>query len=203
MKIYLFKVYERLWHWVQSGLVTGLLLTGLSLHGTLEWPEFAAALRWHETMGVLLLVLTAFTMFWHATTGEGKQFWPTGRGFADQIRFYTVGIFRREPHPSVPTPEAKFNPLQRMAYFSLLVFIFPVQMATGFLLWALPRWPSLAWARPFSSALAFLHTAGAFGVMAFLVVHLYMITTGRTLTANLRAMLTGWAEEDPETHAGK
>ena len=45
-----------------------------------------------------------------------------------------------------------------------------------------------------------LHLAGAFGILSFLVVHLYMITTGHTLFAHTRAMITGWEEvrEDAE-----
>ena len=41
---------------------------------------------------------------------------------------------------------------------------------------------------------ALVHTAGAFAMLSFLVVHLYMITTGKTLGSNLRSMLTGWVE---------
>jgi thiosulfate reductase cytochrome b subunit len=75
------------------------------------------------------------------------------------------------------------------------VFIFPVQMVTGFLLWGLPRFDVLASLRPHLGGLALLHTAGAYGMMIFILVHLYMITTGRTLGANLKAMWTGWSEE--------
>jgi thiosulfate reductase cytochrome b subunit len=194
-KVYLFKVYERIWHWVQSGLILGLLWTGFALHGTLGWPGFETAIEWHEVFGICLLVLTVFTMFWHVTTGEGRQFIPKTGGLADMIRFYTGGIFRSEPHPTVPTPEAKFNALQRFSYFSLLVFVFPVQMLTGFILWALPRIEAFSVLRPHVGLLALVHTAGAFGMLSFIVVHLYMITTGPTLWSNLKSMFTGYADE--------
>jgi cytochrome b subunit of formate dehydrogenase len=42
--------------------------------------------------------------------------------------------------------------------------------------------------------IAVIHTAGAFMLVAFIVVHLYLITTGTTLTSNLKAMLTGYEE---------
>jgi len=42
---------------------------------------------------------------------------------------------------------------------------------------------------------ALLHTAGAFLLVAFLIVHLYLITTGQTVTSNLKAMITGWEEK--------
>ncbi|MBK7207986.1 MAG: cytochrome b/b6 domain-containing protein [Elusimicrobia bacterium] len=195
MRIYLFKVYERIWHWVQSALVLVLLWTGWVIHGAWGGVGFSKAVALHEAVGVGLLVLSAFTMFWHITTGEGKQFIPRRRGLADMIRFYTGGIFRDAPHPESPSPDAKFNPLQRFAYFGLLVFIFPVQMATGFLLWGLPRFDAFAGLRPHLGSMALIHTAGAYGMMIFILVHLYMITTGRTLGANVKAMWTGWSDE--------
>ncbi len=195
MRIYLFKVYERIWHWVQSALVLVLLWTGWVIHGAWGGVGFSKAVALHEAVGVGLLVLSAFTMFWHITTGEGKQFILRRRGLADMIRFYTGGIFRDAPHPESPSPDAKFNPLQRFAYFGLLVFIFPVQMATGFLLWGLPRFDAFAGLRPHLGSMALIHTAGAYGMMIFILVHLYMITTGRTLGANVKAMWTGWSDE--------
>jgi thiosulfate reductase cytochrome b subunit len=42
--------------------------------------------------------------------------------------------------------------------------------------------------------IAVLHTIGAFLLIAFLVAHLYLITTGETVLGNLRAMLTGYEE---------
>ncbi len=42
--------------------------------------------------------------------------------------------------------------------------------------------------------IAVLHTAGAFFLAAFLIVHLYLITTGRSPASNLRAMITGWED---------
>jgi cytochrome b subunit of formate dehydrogenase len=42
--------------------------------------------------------------------------------------------------------------------------------------------------------IAIIHTFGAFVLVAFVVVHLYLITTGHTVTSNLNAMITGWEE---------
>ena len=45
-----------------------------------------------------------------------------------------------------------------------------------------------------SGAIAVLHTAGAFFLMAFVIAHVYLTTTGRTPTSNLEAMITGYEE---------
>jgi len=51
---------------------------------------------------------------------------------------------------------------------------------------------------------AVFHTMGAFVLLSFVVVHLYLITTGHTLTSNLKAMITGWEElEDDENTSDK
>lgn len=44
---------------------------------------------------------------------------------------------------------------------------------------------------------AFVHMAGAFAIFSFIIVHVYMITTGHTVLAHTKAMITGW-EEMPE-----
>jgi thiosulfate reductase cytochrome b subunit len=36
--------------------------------------------------------------------------------------------------------------------------------------------------------------AGAFVVIAFVIAHLYLITTGQTPTSNLKAMITGYED---------
>jgi thiosulfate reductase cytochrome b subunit len=69
-----------------------------------------------------------------------------------------------------------------------------VQISAGVLYLGVPLWPGLIDALGGLRLVALVHTAGAFAMLSFLVVHLYMITTGRTLGSNLRSMLTGWVE---------
>jgi cytochrome b subunit of formate dehydrogenase len=47
---------------------------------------------------------------------------------------------------------------------------------------------------------AIIHTTAAFFLLSFIIVHLYLITTGKTLTSNLKAMLTGYEELEDENH---
>jgi thiosulfate reductase cytochrome b subunit len=193
-RIYLFKRYERIWHWAQAVLVLTLAASGFEIHGTLHLLGFERAVHVHEASGVGLVLLTLFTMFWHATTGEVKHFVPTRTNFGEQIRFYTSGIFRRAPHPEIPTPDKKFNPIQRAAYFGLLILVFPVQIAAGVVYLGTPLWPGLIDGLGGLRGVALIHTAGAFAMLSFVVVHLYMITTGQTLWTNLRSMISGYVE---------
>ncbi len=40
----------------------------------------------------------------------------------------------------------------------------------------------------------FWHSAGAFAILQFLVIHLYETNTGHSIFAHIRAMITGWEE---------
>jgi thiosulfate reductase cytochrome b subunit len=46
--------------------------------------------------------------------------------------------------------------------------------------------------------IAIAHTIGAFLLVAFVIVHLYLITTGHSILTNLQAMLTGYEELEDE-----
>jgi thiosulfate reductase cytochrome b subunit len=43
---------------------------------------------------------------------------------------------------------------------------------------------------------ALVHTGAAFLMPAFVVVHVYLTTTGHTMFAHIMAMITGWEDLD-------
>ncbi|MBP9229679.1 MAG: hypothetical protein WBJ68_13115 [Candidatus Dechloromonas phosphoritropha] len=47
--------------------------------------------------------------------------------------------------------------------------------------------------------IALLHTIGAFLMLAFLIGHIYVITTRHTVGAHFKAMVAGW-DEGEERH---
>lgn len=49
---------------------------------------------------------------------------------------------------------------------------------------------------------AAVHLAGGFAILSFLIVHIYMITTGHSLTAHTRAMICGWEEVEDRDAIG-
>jgi thiosulfate reductase cytochrome b subunit len=42
---------------------------------------------------------------------------------------------------------------------------------------------------------AFFHTLAAFLMLAFLIVHVYLTTTGHSPLAHIKAMITGWEDQ--------
>lgn len=197
--IYLYTRYERFWHWLQMALIVTLIVTGLEIHDLFTLLGFETAVEVHNFVGLTWLIAFGFFAFWLFTTGEWKQYIPTGQKMFAVIRHYAYGIFRGESHPFPKRKEAKHNPLQRVAYLSLAAFLLPIQMVTGFLYWSYNSWE--AWGLDFLSlqVMAIIHMAGAFAILSFLVGHVYMTTTGHSLFAHIKAMITGWEEIEEGT----
>lgn len=192
--IYLYTRYERFWHWFQTLLIIILLVTGLEVHGVFTLLGFEQAVAVHEFTGITWLIAFAFFVFWLFTTGEWKQYVPTTRKVAAVVCHYGYGIFKGDPHPVPKQKEAKHNPLQRLTYLALAAILLPIQMLTGMLYWGYNSWTD--WGLSFLSleAVAFVHMACAFALFAFMIVHVYMTTTGHSPLAHVRAMITGWEE---------
>jgi thiosulfate reductase cytochrome b subunit len=199
VNIYLYTRYERFWHWLQSAIIILLLITGFEVHNSFSLMGFRTAVDVHNYVGLGWLILFAFFVFWVITTGEWRQYVPTTRKMLLVVRYYSYGIFRGEPHPVPKRKEAKHNPLQRLVYLSLAALLLPVQMVSGFLYWSYNSWQGwgLGWLS--LQVVALIHMAGAFAILSFLVVHIYMITTGHTISAHTRAMITGWEEVSEDT----
>jgi thiosulfate reductase cytochrome b subunit len=197
--IYLYTRYERFWHWLQSTIIILLLITGFEVHNSFSLMGFQTAVNVHNFVGLSWLILFAFFVFWLFTTGEWQQYVPTTRKMLAVVRYYLYGIFRGEPHPVPKRKEAKHNPLQRIVYLLLAAFLLPIQMISGFLYWSYNSWQGwgLGWLS--LQVVALIHTAGAFATLSFLVVHVYMITTGHTISGHMRAMITGWEEVTEDT----
>jgi len=192
--IYLYSRYERFWHWLQALLILVLLATGFEVNGAWTLLGFETAVAVHNYTGLTWLITFAFFVFWVFTTGEWRQYIPTTKKMLAVIRYYGYGIFRGEPHPFPKRKDAKHNPLQRLTYLSLAALLLPVQMTTGFLYWGYNSWAKWGFSWLSLEIVALVHLAGAFAILQFLVIHIYMTTTGHSLFAHIRAMITGWEE---------
>jgi thiosulfate reductase cytochrome b subunit len=71
-------------------------------------------------------------------------------------------------------------------------------VATGALMWKAHDLPGLVQRLGGLHAIATVHVLCAWIFGAFVVMHVYLTTTGRTPLAHLRAMVLGW-EDVPET----
>lgn len=197
-RVYMYGVYERFWHWLQTFVVVLLLLTGLIIHkpDTFGIFSFRGVVLVHNTLAATLVINALLSLFYHLASGEIKQFIPRPRGFFDrsisQAVYYLQGIFQGRDHPFEKTPEQKLNPLQQITYFGLLNILLPLQILTGSLMWGVQHWPDLAARLGGLPFLAPFHTLIAWLFGSFTVMHVYLTTTGHTPLSNLKAMIFGW-----------
>jgi thiosulfate reductase cytochrome b subunit len=198
-KVYIYKAFERFWHWMQSILIFFLAFTGFEVHGSFEFFGYHNAVIYHNIAAYSFIVLIVFAIFWHFATGEWKQYLPTLTNMKAQINYYLFGIFKNAPHPTRKTQLSKLNPLQKLVYLGLKLLVIPIMVISG-LIYMYYRYPQQSGISGLNiesiGFVAILHTAGAFLLIGFVIVHLYLITTGTTVTSNLKAMLTGYEELD-------
>jgi thiosulfate reductase cytochrome b subunit len=201
--------YERFWHWSQALLIFFLAFTGFNMHGTINIMDFGQAAMLHTFAAVALLLLWIFTTFWNLTTGNWKQFLPFFdiRSAADNrisskvalffarlfavIRYYAWGILFGEKHPHHKTLRRKQNALQGLAYLTFMVIIGPALWISGIAYLLYDLWNGWERAGFYFQIVVFLHTASAFMMVAFAIIHVYMTTTGKTPLHYIKTMITG------------
>ena len=203
--VHMYDAYERLWHWLQASAILLLLFTGLIIHkphffGMFSFPYVVNV---HNVLGFILITNAALSLFYHLASGEIRQYLPEPKGFIantlSQAMYYSRGIFAGKPHPLEKTKENKLNPLQQVTYLAILNILLPVQMITGILIWGLQRWPHIAAELGGLPMLALVHTLAAWAFAAFIVMHIYLTTTGHTPTAGIKSMIVGWDEVEKHT----
>jgi thiosulfate reductase cytochrome b subunit len=200
-EVYIYKKFERFWHWSQAALIIFLALTGFEIHNSFYIFGFEKAVLYHRVAAYMLMILIAFAMFWHLVTGEWKQYIPTTKKLKEQILFYAVGMFKDSKHPTHKTELTKLNPLQRLTYLGFKFFLVPITILSGilYLLHKTIDKNNIVVIEDISlESIAFWHTLGAFLLIVFLIIHVYMTTTGTKPTSNIRAMLTGYEDIEEE-----
>lgn len=197
-QIYIYRAFERFWHWTQAALIFFLGFTGFEIHGSISFFGYQNAVKYHNIAAYAFIVLIIFAIFWHLSTGEWRQYLPTLKNIRAQVDYYLFGIFKNIPHPIKKTVLSKLNPLQKLVYLGLKVLVIPIMVFSG-LLYMFYRYPQKGGGIKVLSLdsiepIALLHTFGAFLLVAFVIAHIYLITTGSTITSNLKAMITGYEE---------
>jgi thiosulfate reductase cytochrome b subunit len=203
-RVYMYESYRRFWHWLQTVSIVILLFTGLIIHRPDIFGAFSfrGVVTIHNVIAVILVINAFLSLFYHLATERIQEFIPRPYGFFDdaivQAKYYISGIFKGEGHPFEKLPTSRMNPIQKATYFMILNVLLPLQILTGALMWGVQRWPNIAnWfgglpvLAPFHSLVAWL-----FGT--FILVHVYMTTTGATPLEATRAMITGY--EEVEVH---
>lgn len=189
-----FNGFERFWHWTQMALIFTLLFTGFNIHGFYSVVSFDSAVYVHAVAAIGLMVLWVFAIFWHLTTGGWRHYLPTVNGLFPVARYYAWGIFKGEEHPYRKRFWYKHNPLQAMSYLSLKLFLFPAVWLTGLLYLLYGLWSNGPLTNDALTWVALAHTAVAFAMAVFIIIHVYLLTTGHSFVEHVKPMVTGYDE---------
>ena len=206
-KVYLYTAYERFWHWLQALAIIGLIFTGLIIHApaVFGFIDFAPAVIIHNVLGFILLFNAFLAAFYHFSSGKIKGYLPEPKGFfnqaIDQGLFYLKGIFKESSHPFEKDVDKKLNPLQKVTYLVILNILLPLQIFTGIVIWGFQQWPDVATKLGGLGFLVPFHSLIAWFFASFLIMHMYLTTTGHTPLSSIKAMIVGW--EEVEIHSQK
>ncbi len=196
--LYLYPTWLRLWHWINALLFLTLIASGVSMHyaGTDWLMGFATARLVHNTAGILLTIGWVGFIVANARTGNSRHYHVRLRSLVgdliSQTRYYMAGIFRLEPHPFHVSENMKFNALQQLSYLGVMYGLMPLLIISGWAFLFSVYLPETLFGLGSVWVVAMTHVVASYLLVLFLLVHLYIITTGETVFANLRAMLTGW-----------
>ena len=205
--VYMYTLYERFWHWLQALAIIGLIFTGLVIHAPslFGFMAFEGAVYVHNVLAFILLVNAFLAVFYHIAGGAIRRFLPEPHGFfsqaVEQAAYYLTGIFKGEKHPFEKNPEVRLNPLQKITYLVILNILLPLQIITGILIWGAQHFPAFLNEIGGLGLLVPIHSLVAWFFAAFLIMHIYLTTTGYTPMAAIKAMVVGW--EDIEAHEEK
>lgn len=198
-KVYLYARFQRFWHWMQAVIIFSLLITGLEVHGLFHVMGYETAFHVHNALAWGLVTFIVLAFFWYTTTGDFRQYLTEGNlleKILAQVRYYLIGIFKNEPHPFKKNEISRLNPLQRITYLMLTLVGLPLQIIFGFAYFYFNELVSLGMNPDWIEPIAVIHTLLAYMLVGFVIMHVYMTTTGHTLTSNIKAMVTGWEEVD-------
>jgi thiosulfate reductase cytochrome b subunit len=196
---------ERVWHWSQAACTIMLMGTGAVIH----WPEkfpgwFSGAVSLHGIFGWIMIFLFILWLCYNLFTGRISHYLPRREeipaAVKRQAKFYFVGIFRNDPQPFPPGKDAKFNPLQKLAYLKLQLIVLPLLLTSGVLYMYRESFKEAIQTVGGVAVLASIHLVLGAIVAVFLVIHIYLTTTGVTPGEHCRSMIFGYGakHERPE-----
>jgi thiosulfate reductase cytochrome b subunit len=200
-RTYLHSLPLRMWHWANALMVIVLIITGIQIRipGMASLPPQDPALWIHRYAGWAMAILWAFWLVYSLAAKNLSRHYAIRRrdfgGIFRQGKYYLISIFRGEENPFHPTPDEKFNPLQKMAYGSIMGFFAPLLVITGLLFSDILflRKYVLLW--DIAGLANALHVAVGYVFVLYLIIHLYMATLGPTVFSHIKAMITGYEEE--------
>jgi thiosulfate reductase cytochrome b subunit len=202
IKVFLYPIWIRIWHWLNALMFLMLIITGISLRFSSvdnAFIRFDVAVAMHNIAAIIVTFNYGVFVLGNIVTKNGRYYRHWRRNLVvnlwTQFKFYAVGIFNKEKHPFPVSEEQKFNPLQKFAYVIVMYFGMPLLIFSGLALF----FPDLMGAIVFNiSGLVFydsLHVIVGFVLSLFLLIHIYTCTLGDKPGTLFKSMINGYHEE--------
>jgi thiosulfate reductase cytochrome b subunit len=202
-RVNLYTVPIRVWHWINAFLIFVLIITGIQLRAEVRIiAHYWQAVWLHKYAGFCMAGSFVFWLGYVLGSGSFRKHYLMRvrdiKGVVSQAVFYGYGVFRGARNPFRPSPDDKFNPMQKVAYFTVMALFTPVILITGVLFSDILYFVSYINAIGGLRILDALHVVFAYVFLLYLMVHLYMATLGHTVFSHTKAMVVGYEEEEEE-----
>jgi len=190
----------RIWHWLNAFGIVTLCVTGAQI----RFPEYLSlfasyksAILLHNTAGLVVALSFSFWFFYYAFVVKTmtKLYIPNRDdlqfGLFQQAKFYLLTYFLGWDNPHRPSPEDKFNPMQKSAYLAIMFVLMPLVNLSGIVLINVSPLRELILMVGGLKILVGIHFILACFLFSFLITHIYMATLGHTFFAHFKQMWTG------------
>ena len=203
-RLYIHPLPVRIWHWTNAVGFIALIVTGVQIRyaEVIGLMDFKTAIAVHNAVGFVLIANYFVWLIFYLVTDKIVVYHPElnpqayFRKALKQIAFYGYGIFKGHPNPHHASAYRKFNALQSMTYQVVMMILVPLQFYTGAVLWDLNRFAGTVELLGGVRVVDTIHVVLFIAFVAFIFVHVYLTTLGRTAGEHLKGMLTGYEEVD-------
>jgi thiosulfate reductase cytochrome b subunit len=192
----------RIWHWINTLVIFLLIITGLQLRvpDLQLFAGYRNAVLIHKLVGFVMVASFLFWLIYSSVSGSLRKYYAFRgkdlKGLTVQGRYYLFDIFLRRRNPFHATPAEKFNALQKIAYISVQFLFTPVILVTGIF------FSDIVLFRPATDVIGgirvldAIHVTAAYVFVLYLIVHVYMSTMGKSAFTHIKAMFTGYEDEE-------
>lgn len=161
---------------------------------------FAGAVRWHNIAAMILTLSYLVFVAGNIISGNGKYYRISKKNLlsdlAKQMKYYLWGMLKREKQPFPVSLENKFNPLEKVAYLLIMYIVLPMLILSGIILF----FPDMTIIKLFGAGMFIvtdiLHVTLGLLISLFLIIHIYLCTTGIRPSSFFRGIITGYLESD-------
>jgi Ni/Fe-hydrogenase b-type cytochrome subunit len=214
------RLSTRLWHWINAVTIFVMLMSGLMIfnaHPALYWGEFGANLdhawlklprfpgwatipsqynlalarHWHLAFAWVLAFGLLVYLIWSLVNGHLRRDVTLSR--AEVAPKHLWVDIKKHARFDFSETEARYNPLQKIAYSLVFFVLIPGIILTGLTLspGMNAAWPWLVEIFGGRSSARSLHFIFAAGIASFIIVHLALVVLAGPVN-EIRSMITGW-----------